>query len=116
MIKPDCILFELLEMPRGMLIMNAFICPLLQKKMKKADYVQEKIEQRVERGMGDRPDLMSFVLKNNDEGKGVSKREIIATFNVITIAGSETTATLLLGAVWLLQKNPRVLEKLKGEV
>jgi cytochrome P450 len=114
--KPVCILFELMEMPGGMFLMNTFIRPILKKKVKMADFVQEKIEKRVERGVGDRPDLMSFVLKNNDEGKGMSKREIITTFNVIIIAGSETTATLLSGAVFLLQKNPRVLQKLKDKV
>lgn len=32
------------------------------------------------------------------------------------IAGSETTATLLTGAVFLLLKNPEALQKLKDEI
>lgn len=32
------------------------------------------------------------------------------------IAGSETTATLLTGAVFLLLKNPKALQKLKDEI
>ena len=45
---------------------------------------------------------MSFVLKNNKNGRGMSKIEIVATPNVIIIAGSETTETLLSRVVFLL--------------
>jgi cytochrome P450 len=58
---------------------------------------------------------MSYVLRHNDE-KGMSREEIQATFNVLMIAGSETTATLLAGCTYLLQKHPRVRQKLHAEI
>jgi hypothetical protein len=56
--------------------MDMFIYYVMQSKVEMADYVQQKIEQRVERGVGNRSHLVSFVLKNNDEGKGVSERRL----------------------------------------
>ena len=35
---------------------------------------------------------------------------------IIVVAGSETTATILTGATYLLLKNPAVLKKLESEI
>ncbi|TID15340.1 putative secreted glycosidase [Venturia nashicola] len=115
-LKPGCLMFEVMEMPGLLTLFNLFIRPMIERMMWKGDYVETKIAERLERGVGERPDLMSFVLKNNDAGKGMNKKEIVATFGIFMVAGSETTGTLLSGAIYLLQKNPRVMEKLKAEI
>lgn len=46
----------------------------------------------------------------------MSREEIGATTEVLLIAGSETTATLLCGATFCLLKNPDSLQKLTDEV
>lgn len=46
----------------------------------------------------------------------MSRVEIGATTEVLLIAGSETTATLLCGATFCLLKNPDSLQKLTDEV
>ncbi|QDS75182.1 hypothetical protein FKW77_008510 [Venturia effusa] len=116
MIIPGCVMFELMEFPGCSTLFNIFIRPLIVRRIKTGDYAQDKIAERLERGAGNRPDLMSFVLKNNELGKGLSRREIIGTFNIFMIAGSETTATLLSGAIYLLLRTPRVMELLKKEI
>lgn len=78
------------------------------------NYTKAKIEKRIDEKT-DRPDFMSYVLRYNDE-KGMSRAEINATFNILMIAGSETTATLLSGCTYLLHKHPHVLQKLQAEI
>lgn len=46
----------------------------------------------------------------------MTKAEIERNANVLITAGSETTATLLSGATYLLMKNPRVWDKLRAEI
>lgn len=59
--------------------------------------------------------LESYILKHNDE-RGMTREEIMKTSSIIIIAGSETSATLLSGAVFYLLKNPIWMEKLQEEV
>ncbi|RDI80739.1 hypothetical protein Vi05172_g9168 [Venturia inaequalis] len=115
-LRSGCIMYELMDMPVISPLIHIFVRPQILKKMRNGDFVKDRIAARIERGVGDRPDLMSFVLKNNAAGKGMSERETIATFDVFMAAGSETTGTLLCGAIYLLQKNPRVMAKLKAEI
>jgi cytochrome P450 len=92
----------------------ALLIPVVSKRLGAMNYTQEKIEKRIDQKT-DRPDFMSYVLQHNDE-KGMSRGEINATFNLLMIAGSETTATLLSGCTYLLQKHPQVLQKLQDEI
>lgn len=81
-------------------------------------YCEEHIAKRIESG-SDRPDFLGKVLEQNskmDDKAIMSRAEINATFNILMIAGSETTATLLAGCTYLLQRNPTVLKKLKDEI
>jgi cytochrome P450 len=73
---------------------------MLRKQLGIMSYTKDKIEKRIDQGT-DRPDFMLFVLRHNDE-KGMSREDIQATFNVLMVAGSETTATLLARYTYLL--------------
>ena len=59
--------------------------------------------------------IRSYILRHNDE-KGMSREEIGAASEILLIAGSETTATLLCGATFCLLKNSDSLQKLTEEV
>lgn len=59
--------------------------------------------------------IASHILRHNDE-KGMSMEGIKATSDILIIAGSETTATLLSGATFCLLKNPSCLAKAIDEV
>lgn len=58
---------------------------------------------------------ISYILRHNDE-KGLSRPEILKMANLLIIAGSETTATLLSGATFHLLKHPAAMEKLVTEI
>ncbi|KAL2061337.1 hypothetical protein VTL71DRAFT_7610 [Oculimacula yallundae] len=62
-----------------------------------------------------RTDFMSYILRHNDE-KGMSTDEIVNSSELLIIAGSETTATLLSGLTYYLLKTPDVYAKAREEV
>ena len=51
----------------------------------------------------------SYILRHNDE-RGMSRDEIMKTSGTLTVAGSESTATLLSGALFHLLKSPQNLD------
>jgi cytochrome P450 len=103
-----------LKIPLVSTLASTVVLPMVRRSLKMMEYTKGKIEKRIDQGT-DRPDFMSYVLRHNDE-KGMSRQEIQATFSLLMIAGSETTATLLSGCIYLLQKNPRVQKKLQAEI
>lgn len=76
---------------------------------------EEKIKGRLTKS-NERPDFFGNILKYKDTEKGFSFGEMVTNGSTLIVAGSETTATLLSGATYLLLKNPRVLSKLQNEV
>ncbi|KAL7627061.1 hypothetical protein AAE478_003837 [Parahypoxylon ruwenzoriense] len=61
----------------------------------------------------ERPDFIEGLLKKKDV---LTQEEIELNASVLIVAGSETTATLLSGAVFLLGSHPDALKKLTHEV
>ncbi|KAI9710968.1 MAG: hypothetical protein M1820_002405 [Bogoriella megaspora] len=86
----------------------------LEERKAHLEMTKGKVAQRLERGT-ERPDFMSFILRGEDE-KSMTRREIEANSEILIIAGSETTATLLSGATYYLLRNPRVMKRLVDEV
>lgn len=112
------ILGNLLGFPLLVPFIALFANSLRKSSVRQIKYTQEKVKARIEQGT-QRPDFMAQVLKNNDledTSKGMTRAEIDITFNLLMIAGSETTATLLSGCMYLLAKNKRAADELKTEV
>jgi hypothetical protein len=74
----------------------------------------EKVRRRMNTKT-DRKDILSYVLKLNDE-KGLTLPELDATASIIILAGSESTSTMLTATTNLLLRYPEKLEKLVQEV
>ncbi|KAJ0420805.1 cytochrome P450 [Aspergillus carlsbadensis] len=62
-----------------------------------------------------RDDFLGLILNHSKDGQ-FAHSELEANATILIIAGSETTATLLSGATYLLLKSPTVLEKATAEV
>ncbi|KAF7902813.1 hypothetical protein EAF00_002716 [Botryotinia globosa] len=89
--------------------------PTLQKaRQRHIQYTQDKTARRLDT-VTDRRDFMSYILRHNDE-KGMTRAEIMKTTGTLIIAGSETTATLLNGAIFHLLKNPSCMATLVQEI
>lgn len=69
-----------------------------------------KTKQRLKMGTG-REDFLNGLIES-----GMGLKELMSNGGILIIAGSETTSTLLTGAVFLLTTHPDVLDKLALEV
>lgn len=104
------------RLPIAAPILRCFIPKSLVKAQ--MDHLQlsfEKAKKRLESGRTDREDFMSYILRYNDE-KGMTVDEIGENSNILILAGSETTATLLSGTSFWLLKNPDIYRKLVHEI
>lgn len=106
--------------------------PILQRvRVKHEQYSKEKSERRLDK-QTDRKDFIrlapsftllpkpkltidSYILRHNDK-KGMTREEIIETSALLIVAGSETSATCLSGAIFYLLKNPPTLSRLVTEI
>ncbi|KAI0177373.1 cytochrome P450 [Pestalotiopsis sp. NC0098] len=64
----------------------------------------------------DRGDFMDYFLRSRGQAHGLTDDEVIINSDLIMVAGSETTATLLSGATYLLLSNPHTLKLATQEV
>ncbi|TLD37433.1 hypothetical protein E2P81_ATG04245 [Venturia nashicola] len=81
------------------------------------DFAKGQVKKRIAQGDKERPDFMARVLKHNtNDENGFTIPEIESTFELLAIAGSETTATAMSGLMWFCHTNPYVLHKLQQEL
>ena len=78
-------------------------------------YTRDKAARRMEKHI-ERPDFISFLMRNDRDQKEMSKDEVIGNSLTLVVAGSETTATLLAGCTYHLTQNPKVLSRVTKEV
>ena len=79
--------------------------------------VRERLQTRINNeSQAGRCDFVDSMLKHQGDSEEMSFEEMAMTANIVVLAGSETTATLMDGVTWYLCKNPRVYEKAKAEV
>ncbi|ESZ90902.1 hypothetical protein SBOR_8709 [Sclerotinia borealis F-4128] len=76
---------------------------------------REKAYRRIDTP-SNKPDFMSYILKHNSTEKGMTREEIGENSNVLILAGSETTASLLNGVTYHLLQTPTVLQNLALEL
>ncbi|KAI9681735.1 MAG: hypothetical protein M1822_007087 [Bathelium mastoideum] len=76
--------------------------------------VEEKVRRRKTRNP-EYVDFMSHLLIEEEKGN-LTIPDLVANANLMVIAGSETTATILSGTLFLLLKHPRAMNKLLEEV
>lgn len=88
---------------------------LSKKREEHSQIANERIHRRLKNSDPQRNDFMTYVLRYNDE-KGMSVPEIEATFRILVVAGSETTATALAGITNCLLQNRDILNRLVEEI
>ncbi|KAL4930696.1 cytochrome P450 [Aspergillus undulatus] len=79
--------------------------------------VQKRLRNADSSAYKNRGDFMDSMLRNRGEDKNtLSVEELEANANILIIAGSETTATLLSGATYYILRDPDILAKATAEV
>lgn len=76
------------------------------------------VEEKVKRRKTHHPDYIDFMshLLQAEEKGHLTLPDLVANANLMVIAGSETTATILSGTIYYLCTHPRVMQKLLDEV
>ncbi|TVY85334.1 Cytochrome P450 monooxygenase aclL [Lachnellula suecica] len=87
---------------------------LRQKRMDHYNFAAERARQRLAREVH-KPDFLTYVSRDTKTG-GMSTEEIEANCALLLIAGSETTATVLSGAIFFLLNNPEKRKILVDEI
>ncbi|CAN8104814.1 unnamed protein product [Discula destructiva] len=78
------------------------------------EFATSRVQKRMELG-AERHDLIEGLLRKQDELQ-LPLRDISSHANLLIVAGSETTATLMSGVTYLLLQNPEALARLTEEV
>ncbi|KAI5795730.1 cytochrome P450 [Geopyxis carbonaria] len=94
------------------LVMSSLPRSLMEKRNMHVEIIREKIARRSE-SKSMMKDVISHISNNEDS---LTQGEIEANLALITMAGSETSATSLSAASYYLTKNKGAFEKLKAEV
>ncbi|KAF1928356.1 putative benzoate 4-monooxygenase cytochrome P450, partial [Didymella exigua CBS 183.55] len=87
---------------------------LAQAREKYHGYVDRRLGKRLS-SKTDRNDFIGHMTKHT-EGKGFALEELRLTSSILILAGSETSATCLSGAIYFLLKSPDWLSKLSVEL
>lgn len=75
-----------------------------------------KTEKRIALGSDTRKDFMTYILRNNKDGTGMTHEEILANARTLIGAGSHTTASALAGLTFYLTRSPEVYGMLAEEI
>ncbi|KAL4760558.1 cytochrome P450 [Aspergillus foveolatus] len=111
----------------GWLLLRAFVPGTLrQAKKRQIEHSRVTVQKRLSSNIHTRPDFMDSMLRsrrytyNQNDGEkapdALTDSEIVSNSNILIIAGSETTATLLSGVTYWILRSPRVLSRVVCEV
>ncbi|KAI0426235.1 cytochrome P450 [Xylaria sp. FL1042] len=99
-------------------IIMVFFGPLMKKAEKShlANVENMARTRLTARKQPDRGDFMDFFLRSRGQAHQLSDEEVIINSDLLMVAGSETTATLLSGTTYWLLKTPHALQRATEEV
>ncbi|GFF24703.1 benzoate 4-monooxygenase cytochrome P450 [Aspergillus udagawae] len=89
----------------------------MEARKKQVEHVKMIVQKRLDSTAAHRRgDFMDSMIRHHGDKGELSKEELEANSNVLFIAGSETTATLLSGVTYWLLRTPEALDKATQEV
>jgi cytochrome P450 len=99
----------------GIMGIRSYFTPkeLMGQRVKNIKTAMQTVQRRIAKGSQHR-DFLHYILSANNE-KGISPAEINVNAFSLSIAGSESTATALSGAVFLVLTHPPVYTRLVAE-
>lgn len=103
-------------------LISAFFNLTFGHKLKKSrkshqEYASSLAMNRIQgKQQADRGDFMDYMLRSRGQAHQLSDEELVSNSDLIMIAGSETTATLLTAVTYWLLKTPRAYKRATAEV
>ncbi|KAF9702012.1 hypothetical protein EKO04_001058 [Ascochyta lentis] len=104
--------------PFLMTVFNLLFGKRMQQSRKEhQDYAASLAMTRIQgKEQADRGDFMDFILRSRGEAHQLTDEELVHNADLFMVAGSETTATVLLGVTYYLLKTPHAYKKVTNEV
>ena len=99
----------------GALLKTLIPAHLKAKVHQHAAFSRSRVQQRLSRNPS-RPDFMTHIVPHVGRPNGITDNEVLANAQILIMAGSETSATLLSGTSYFLMTNPGPYQKLKDEI
>ncbi|KAJ4315443.1 hypothetical protein N0V94_005945 [Neodidymelliopsis sp. IMI 364377] len=118
MLKIMPVLLLITSFPLLMTIFNLILGQKMQQSRKEhQDYAASLAKNRIQgKEQADRGDFMDFILRSRGEAHQLTDEELIHNADLFMVAGSETTATVLLGVTYYLLKSPHAYKRATEEV
>jgi cytochrome P450 len=89
---------------------------MFDKRQQHLKFTRDRVDARMKRKT-DQPDIWKLVMQGSEmDEKALISPELYNNASLFMIAGTETTATLLSGATYLLLQNPTRLARLTKEI
>lgn len=88
---------------------------LTRKRLQHFNFTKDRVSRRLREGDREKSDFLTFI-HSEGTAKELSFEEIVPNASTLIIAGSETTATLLSGATYLLCQNQAAMNKIVHEI
>lgn len=99
----------------GFVFNTPMLKPIRRKYRQWSQYATDKVTLRLERG-SERPDIISYVMRNDVKGREMSRLEMEANARLIVLAGSDAPAAHLSAATYYLCMDPQILGRITTEV
>jgi cytochrome P450 len=113
------IMHAILQFPFLKFLLNKLLPPSLKRQRDKHhQFSRDKVDERLAKQTS-RPDIWSLVIAHHtqsQQSEWVKQEEMYDNAGLFMIAGTETTATLLSGLMYLLLTHEEEMERLKREV
>ena len=112
------VLMLVTSFPLLMTVFNTVLGRKMQQSRKEhQDYAASLAMSRIEgKEQADRGDFMDFILRSRGEDHELTDEELAHNADLFMVAGSETTATVLLGVTYYLLQNPDAYKRATEEV
>ncbi|KAL1602210.1 hypothetical protein SLS59_004897 [Nothophoma quercina] len=112
------VLMLVTSFPLLMSLFNLVLGKKMQQSRKEhQDYAASLAMNRIQgKEHADRGDFMDYILRSRGEEHELTDEELVHNADLFMVAGSETTATVLLGVTYYLLKTPEVYKKVTKEV
>lgn len=112
------VLMLVTSFPLLMTLFNLVLGKKMQQSRKEhQDYAASLAMSRIQgKEQADRGDFMDYILRSRGEDHELTDEELVHNADLFMVAGSETTATILLGVTYYLLKNPDAYKRVTEEV
>jgi cytochrome P450 len=112
------VLMLMTSFPLFMTLFNLVLGRTMQQSRKEhQDYAASLAMSRIQgKEQADRGDFMDFILRSRGEDHELTDEELVHNADLFMVAGSETTATVLLGVTYYLLQNPNAYKRATEEV